>query len=310
MPGLGRRAQWLCWWWGLLCSCGPPPLRPPLPVAAAAAGGQLLGAGGSSVRAEQPPPQSSSGFLYRRLKTHEKREMQKEILSVLGLPHRPRPLHGLQQPQPPVFPPPPQQQQTARDEPPPGRLKSAPLFMLDLYNALSNDDEEDGASEGEGQEPGSYGGASSPQLRQPSPGAAQSLNRKSLLAPGPGGGASPLTSAQDSAFLNDADMVMSFVNLGKDFGGEGVASLGGRIPPLQSSELRWWEGGGGARARAWDVGQLVLLTPAQPSAGPRSAAVGGAGARRGAGGGYLLRGARDTFPCILISDELGSPPLK
>ncbi|XP_021071052.1 bone morphogenetic protein 6 [Mus pahari] len=215
MPGLGRRAQWLCWWWGLLCSCGPPPLRPPLPVAAAAAGGQLLGAGGSPVRAEQPPPQSStSGFLYRRLKTHEKREMQKEILSVLGLPHRPRPLHGLQQPQPPVLPPQQQQQQqTAREEPPPGRLKSAPLFMLDLYNALSNDDEEDGASEGEGQEPGSHGGASSSQLRQPSPGAAHSLNRKSLLAPGPGGGASPLTSAQDSAFLNDADMVMSFVNL-------------------------------------------------------------------------------------------------
>lgn len=100
-----------------------------------------------------------------------------------------------------------------REEPPPGRLKSAPLFMLDLYNALSNDDEEDGASEGVGQEPGSHGGASSSQLRQPSPGAAHSLNRKSLLAPGPGGGASPLTSAQDSAFLNDADMVMSFVNL-------------------------------------------------------------------------------------------------
>lgn len=170
------------------------------------------------MRAEQPPPQSSSsGFLYRRLKTHEKREMQKEILSVLGLPHRPRPLHGLQQPPSPVLP----QQQTAREEPPPGRLKSAPLFMLDLYNALSADDEEDGVSEGDRQEPGPHGGASSSQLRQPSPGAAHSLNRKNLLGPGlggGGGGASPLTSAQDSAFLNDADMVMSFVNLGKDLG--------------------------------------------------------------------------------------------
>ncbi|XP_012495083.1 PREDICTED: bone morphogenetic protein 6 [Propithecus coquereli] len=217
MPGLGRRAQWLCWWWGLLCSCcGPPPLWPPLPAAAAAAGGQLLGDRGSPGHAEPPsPPQSSSsGFLYRRLKTHEKREMQKEILSVLGLPHRPRPLHGLQQPQPPALPQQQQQQQLPRGEPPPGRLKSAPLFMLDLYNALSAADDEDGASEGERRQPWPHGGASTSQPRQSPPGAAHPLNSKSLLASGPGGGgASPLTSAQDSAFLNDADMVMSFVNL-------------------------------------------------------------------------------------------------
>lgn len=219
MPGLGRRAQWLCWWWGLLCSCcGPPPLRPSLPVAAAAAGGgALLGDDGSPDRAEQPPPppqSSSSGFLYRRLKTHEKREMQKEILSVLGLPHRPRPLHGFQQPQPPALP-----QQQTRGESPPGRLKSAPLFMLDLYNALSAADDEDGASDEKRRQPGPRGGAGSSQPRQPSPGATHPVNGKSLLAAGPGGGgASPLTSAQDSAFLSDADMVMSFVNLGKDLG--------------------------------------------------------------------------------------------
>ncbi|KAM9739909.1 bone morphogenetic protein 6 isoform 1-T1 [Dama dama] len=204
---LGRTAQWLCWWWGLLCSfCGPPALP-----AAAAAGGALLGDGGSPGHAERPPPPqtSSSGFLYRRLKTHEKREMQKEILSVLGLPHRPRPLHGL--PQPPAFPQ--QQQQPASGEPPPGRLKSAPLFMLDLYNALSADDEEDGASDEERRQPGPRGGAGASQPQSPSPGAAHPLGSGSLLATGPGGGASPLTSAQDSAFLNDADMVMSFVNL-------------------------------------------------------------------------------------------------
>ncbi|KAM4689683.1 bone morphogenetic protein 6 [Discoglossus pictus] len=106
-----------------------------------------------------------SGFLYRRLKSHEKREMQKEILSILGLPHRPRPVHGLS---------PAQLHQ-------PGKLNSAPLFMLDLYNAMS------------GQEQGldTKGWSHSHQLKV-----------KSLL-----------TSAQDSAFLNDADMVMSFVNL-------------------------------------------------------------------------------------------------
>lgn len=211
---LGRRAQWLCWWWGLLCSCcGPPPLRPPLPAAAAAAGGgALLGDGGSPGHAEPPPP-SSSGFLYRRLKTHEKREMQKEILSVLGLPHRPRPLHGLQQPQPAELP-----QQQPRGEPPPGRLKSAPLFMLDLYNSLAAADEEDWASSEERRQPGPRGGAGSSQPRQPPPGAAHAGNGRSLLAAGPGGGTAPLTSAQDSAFLNDADMVMSFVNLGKELG--------------------------------------------------------------------------------------------
>ncbi|XP_065742430.1 bone morphogenetic protein 6 [Phocoena phocoena] len=204
---LGRRAPWLCWWWGLLCGCcGPPPLP--------AAGGALLGDGGRPGPAEQPPPPqtSSSGFLYRRLKTHEKREMQKEILAVLGLPHRPRPLHGLQQPQPPALPPPPPPpQQQPRGEPPPGRLKSAPLFMLDLYNALSAADDEDGASDEERRQPGPRGGAGSSQPRQ------AALGSRSVLAPGPGGGgASPLTSAQDSAFLNDADMVMSFVNLVED----------------------------------------------------------------------------------------------
>ncbi|XP_072267833.1 bone morphogenetic protein 6 [Pyxicephalus adspersus] len=111
-----------------------------------------------------------NGFLYRRLKSHEKREMQKEILSILGLPHRPRPVHGLS----------PAQQ--------PGRLNSAPLFMLDLYNAMSGQEQ--------GMDITDWSHRTTPHSHQ----------AKSLLS-------SPLTSAQDSAFLNDADMVMSFVNL-------------------------------------------------------------------------------------------------
>uniref|UniRef100_A0A3Q0T0I6 Bone morphogenetic protein 5 n=1 Tax=Amphilophus citrinellus TaxID=61819 RepID=A0A3Q0T0I6_AMPCI len=86
-----------------------------------------------------------SSFIYRRLRNHERREIQREILSILGLPHRPRPFS-------------------------PGKqASSAPLFMLDLYN----------------------------QSHSPA-----------------------LTTAHDTNFLNDADMVMSFVNLvekDKDF---------------------------------------------------------------------------------------------
>uniref|UniRef100_A0A3Q2QFT0 Bone morphogenetic protein 8a n=1 Tax=Fundulus heteroclitus TaxID=8078 RepID=A0A3Q2QFT0_FUNHE len=56
---------------------------------------------------------------FRRLSGREKKEMQKEILNILGLPGRPRP-------HPPLRPP-----------------SSAPLFMLDLYHAMCADDEEE-----------------------------------------------------------------------------------------------------------------------------------------------------------------------
>ncbi|XP_026155293.1 bone morphogenetic protein 8A [Mastacembelus armatus] len=57
---------------------------------------------------------------FKRLSGREKKEMQKEILSILGLPGRPRP-------HPPLRPP-----------------SSAPLFMLELYHAMSADGVDDG----------------------------------------------------------------------------------------------------------------------------------------------------------------------
>uniref|UniRef100_A0A3B4VRM0 Bone morphogenetic protein 5 n=1 Tax=Seriola dumerili TaxID=41447 RepID=A0A3B4VRM0_SERDU len=105
-----------------------------------------------------------SSFIYRRLRNHERREIQREILSILGLPHRPRPFS-------------------------PGKqASSAPLFMLDLYNAMAH---------------AGYSRVAQPYRAAP------------LLGHSPA-----LTTAHDTNFLNDADMVMSFVNLvekDKDF---------------------------------------------------------------------------------------------
>ncbi|XP_042197893.1 bone morphogenetic protein 7-like isoform X2 [Callorhinchus milii] len=106
-------------------------------------------------------PETHSSFLHGRLRTQERREMQREILSILGLPHRPRPhLRGTH--------------------------SSAPMFMLDLYHSLSPEDGVEGFS---------Y--AHSP-LGDPG-------------APPP-----PRATPHDTGFLNDADMVMSFVNLMED----------------------------------------------------------------------------------------------
>ncbi|TNN00079.1 bone morphogenetic protein 5 isoform X1 [Takifugu flavidus] len=137
-----------------------------------------------------------SSFIYRRLRNHERREIQREILSILGLPHRPRPFS-------------------------PGKqASSAPLFMLDLYNAMAleeDDEEEEGArrkSLGAKAQANSRTSYYSPQHAGYSR-VAQPYRAAPLLGHSPA-----LPSAHDTNVLNDADMVMSFVNLvekDKDF---------------------------------------------------------------------------------------------
>lgn len=112
---------------------------------------------------------------FRRLSGREKKEMQKEILSILGLPGRPRP-------HPPLRPP-----------------SSAPLFMLDLYHAMSADGEDEGNEiivNGPGM--GKFG-------------AAERLAQVNHAAP-------PTLSTHTpplGTVVSEADTVMSFVNLGE-----------------------------------------------------------------------------------------------
>ncbi|XP_036772214.1 bone morphogenetic protein 5 isoform X2 [Manis pentadactyla] len=135
-----------------------------------------------------------SSFIYRRLRNHERREIQREILSILGLPHRPRPFS-------------------------PGKqASSAPLFMLDLYNAMAN---EENPEELEYSVRASLSGETRT-ARKGYPASPNGYPRRIQLSR-----AAPLTtqspplaSLHDTNFLNDADMVMSFVNLverDKDF---------------------------------------------------------------------------------------------
>ncbi|XP_063782267.1 bone morphogenetic protein 7-like isoform X2 [Pseudophryne corroboree] len=96
-----------------------------------------------------------SSFVLKKLRGHERREIQREILSVLGLPHRPKP-HS-------------HETQT-----------SAPIFMMDLYNSINDRKEED----------------------------VFPYFKPFFTTEEP-----PLVSLQESHFLADADLVMSFVNL-------------------------------------------------------------------------------------------------
>lgn len=112
---------------------------------------------------------------FRRLSGREKKEMQKEILSILGLPGRPRP-------HPPLRPP-----------------SSAPLFMLDLYHAMAADEEDDGNEiimNGPGM--GRFGVAD--RLVQVNYAAPPTLSTHTP----------PL-----GTVVSEADTVMSFVNLGE-----------------------------------------------------------------------------------------------
>lgn len=135
-----------------------------------------------------------SSFIYRRLRNHERREIQREILSILGLPHRPRPFS-------------------------PGKqASSAPLFMLDLYNAMASEENPEEleysvtaplAADSRGSRKGS------PASPNGYPRRIQLSRASPLTTQSP-----PLASLHDANFLNDADMVMSFVNLverDKDF---------------------------------------------------------------------------------------------
>uniref|UniRef100_A0A8C6VW23 Bone morphogenetic protein 8a n=1 Tax=Nothobranchius furzeri TaxID=105023 RepID=A0A8C6VW23_NOTFU len=107
---------------------------------------------------------------FRRLSGREKKEMQKEILNILGLPGRPRP-------HPPLRPP-----------------SSAPLFMLDLYHAMSAEDENENEVSGPGI--GRFGAAAAAQVSY------AAMPTLSTHTP-------PL-----GAVVSEADTVMSFVNLG------------------------------------------------------------------------------------------------
>uniref|UniRef100_A0A3B4AX07 TGF-beta family profile domain-containing protein n=1 Tax=Periophthalmus magnuspinnatus TaxID=409849 RepID=A0A3B4AX07_9GOBI len=97
--------------------------------------------------------EAHSSFIQRRLRSQERREIQREILSILGLPQRPRPLVHTKQ-------------------------NAAPVFMLDLYKTISTNFHGD--------------------------------NKPAAVTRAPPAPLSP----QDSHFLDEADTVMSFVNMG------------------------------------------------------------------------------------------------
>ncbi|KAM9006078.1 bone morphogenetic protein 5 isoform 1-T1 [Sarcophilus harrisii] len=146
-----------------------------------------------------------SSFIYRRLRNHERREIQREILSILGLPHRPRPFS-------------------------PGKqASSAPLFMLNLYNAMTS--EEDAEEELEYSIRGSMG-RETRGVRKGYPASPNGYSQRIQLSRTPPltTQSPPLASLHDTNFLNDADMVMSFVNLGRSINVKSAGLIGRHGP--------------------------------------------------------------------------------
>ena len=67
--------------------------------------------------------------VHKHLNNHEKEEMQSEILNLLGLQHRPRPVFSSSR----------RNQKTVGDE----DLSSAPRFLIDVYQSLTEEDSGD-----------------------------------------------------------------------------------------------------------------------------------------------------------------------
>lgn len=162
----------------------------------------------------------------RRLSGREKREMQREILALLGLPGRPRP-----RARPPASASP-WGAGGARPQQPPSA--AAPLFMLDLYRAMAreDDDDEEEQEQQRGGRPWQRGWARGSSARPPGP-----LQRRAA---------------------SGADTVMSFVNLGESVGGRpGCLRASRRSGAARAPRLR----GLGATLGAASTGGGVLVRP-------------------------------------------------
>ena len=117
------------------------------------------------------------------LPVNDKKEMQQEILTLLGLHHRPKPVPHVKQ-------------------------NSAPRFMMGLYQRIQDEQErEEAAGDGDAQDRGDNTGAPGRSPAGSTDGnTADNSDKMSLTN----------ISLGIIPNVNDADMIMSFVNHGKD----------------------------------------------------------------------------------------------
>ena len=108
--------------------------------------------------------------MVEQLPTRQRKEIKHEILTLLGLHHRPKPAL-------------------------PVKHNAAPTYMMDLYNTLHEEEVEEGVEMGEQPVRGGVKGVSSVHQRQ-----IEKLAEFNLTMPGM------------ERSLEDADMIMSFVN--------------------------------------------------------------------------------------------------